>query len=128
MSTIHDDPADDLRIDWPAADGVDPSESPEVLGFATDGRSLLLAEHSPSGTDLYRVEDPAADAVRGRVTAPRRSLLGHFDRRALEVAVSPDERWVTTTDRVGTVQLVELATGRTWPVDRGRTLAWWPPR
>ncbi|HEY7130917.1 MAG TPA: hypothetical protein VH440_01640 [Candidatus Limnocylindrales bacterium] len=127
MSAIHDDPADDVRIEWPSADGVDPSESPEILGFATDGRSLLLAEHSPSGTDVYRVEDPAGDAARGRVTAPRRSLLGHFDRRGLEVDVSPDERWVTTTDRVGTVLLVELATGRTWPIDRDRTLAWWPP-
>jgi hypothetical protein len=29
-------------------------------------------------------------------------------------------------DRVGDVLLVELAIGRSWPVDRGRLLAWWP--
>jgi len=124
MTAVNDDPTDDIRIDWPA-NPVSP-DGPTFVGRSADGRSLLLADRTATGTDLYRVDDPVRRAVGGRVTDAERSLLGHFDQKGLDIRVSPDERWAITTDRVGSNRLVELASGRSWAVDPDRTLAWWP--
>jgi hypothetical protein len=124
MSLINDDPADDIRIAWPPNPAS--PDGPTFLGFAADHRSLLVADQTDAGTEVYWIEDPARHAIGGRVADPHRTVLGHLPRRGLGVEVAPDAHWALTTDRVETVQLVELATGRSWPIDRDRTLAWWP--
>ncbi len=124
MSAINDDVRDDIHIDWPA--NPDDPDGPTFVGVAADRHSLLIAEARSTGTDLYRVADPVRQAVAGRVTNPQRTLIGHFARTGLDIMVSPDEHWAVTTDRVGGTELVELASGRSWPVDRDRTLTWWP--
>jgi hypothetical protein len=124
MSAINDDARADIRIDWPADSST--SDGPELVSFAPDRRSLLVIEETDAGTDLWWVDDPARHAIAGRVADPSRTLLAHFARRGLTVDLSPDARWALTTDRVGDVLLVELASGRTWPVDRERQLVWLP--
>jgi hypothetical protein len=117
--------ADAIHIDWPLGGS---SDGPQFVGWAADGRSLLVASEARGGLDLYRVDDPAGRAVRGRMTNPAPTLLGHLAHRDLEIGVSPDARWATATDRTGAAELVELATGRAWPLGRDRVLAWWPLR
>lgn len=124
MSVINADPADDVRIDWPLGSGS--VDGPAVIGFARGGRSILLADASGDGTDLYRIDDAAQRAVKGRLADPQPVRLGHLPRHGLDVRISPDQRWALVVDRVENVQLVELSTGRAWQVDRDRTLDWWP--
>jgi hypothetical protein len=121
LSVINDDPASDVVLDWPVDLG--PTDGLEVQ-FAADGRSLIVGRTSASGTDLYRIADPIGRAVDGRLHDPRPELLLHLDGRNLEPDVSPDGFWVTVADRVGNVRLMRLSDGRSWPVDRERTLAW----
>jgi hypothetical protein len=121
LSLINDDPADDVVVAWPA--GLGPIEALEVIGVRADG-SLLVALGTAGGTDLYRVADPAGRAVAGRLDDPRPERLGHLERRDVQIDVSPDGGWATVTDRVENVRLVRLADGRSWPVDRERTLVW----
>jgi hypothetical protein len=122
MTAIKNDVRSDIRIDWPE-DST--SDGPQQVSFARDRRSLLVTEQADTGTDLWWVDDPARQAIAGRVTAPTRTLLAHFARRGLAIDVSPDARWALVTDRVGDVQLVELASGNSRPVDRERQLVWW---
>lgn len=124
MTAINEDPSDDVHVDWPA--NPDSPTGPTFVDFAADHRSLLIADRTASGTDLYRVDDPVRRAVDGRVLDAQRSLIGHFDRKGLDIDVSPDERWSLTTDRVGDHRLVELGTGRSWSIDPDRILSWWP--
>jgi hypothetical protein len=128
MSAINDDVRSDIQIDWPDdPTSADPaSGGPQQVSFAPDRRSLLVTEATDTGTNLWWVEDPARHAIAGRVAAPIRTLLAHFARRGLAIDVSPDARWALTTDRVGDVLLVELVSGRSWPVDRERQLVWVP--
>ena len=122
LSVINDDPADDIVIDWPAdlgsIDGLD------GISFGGDGRSLLVIHAGPSGTDVYRIDDPVGRAVGGRLHDSRPALLLHLAGRDLQLQVSPDMSWATVVDRVDNVRLVRMADGRSWPVDRKRTLAW----
>ena len=128
MSAINDDERSDIRIDWPDdPTSADPaSDGPQQVWFAPDRRSLLVAAQTAMGTDLWWVDDPARHAIAGRVATPTRTLLAQFARRGLGIDISPDARWALTTDRVGDVLLVELASGRSWPVDRERQLVWVP--
>jgi hypothetical protein len=122
LSMINDDPADDVTIDWPASLG--PIDAVEPIGFAADGRALLLAVETATGTDLERIADPVGRAVAGRLRDPAPERIGHLDGRGLLVDVSPDDGWALVTDRVDDVRLVRLADGRSWPLDRERVLAW----
>jgi len=124
MRVINDDPADDLRIDWPLGSGS--VNGPDVIGYARGGRSIFLADASGDGTDLFRIDDAADRAIKGRLADPQPVRLGHLPRHRLDVRISPDQRWALVVDRVDDVQLVELSTGRAWQVDRDRTLDWWP--
>ena len=122
LSVINDDLADDIVIDWPAALGS--IDALDAIGLAPDGRSLLVAQTNPAGTDLYRIADPIGRSVGGRLVDPQPALLAHFEDRNLQVNVSPDGGWATVIDRVDNVHLVRLSDGRSWPVDRDRTLTW----
>lgn len=126
LSLLNEDPADDIVIDWPGASGpaVGPDDGADVLGFASDRRSLLVAAENAAGTDLYRIEDPVGRAVRGRLADPRPVAIGHLAGRGLRLDVAPGEGWVIATDRVDDVHLVRLTDGRSWTVERGRTLMW----
>jgi len=124
LSMINDDPADDIGIDWPVT--ADAPDGPLPIGRGADGKAVLVSVESDRGTDVYRIDDPVGRAVHGRLTDPAAVLLGHLPRRGLSVRLSPDERWAIVTDRIGDVQLVELATGRPWALDRDTSLGWWP--
>ena len=82
------------------------------MGFAADGRSLIVSLLPEQGTDVYRIDDPAARAVDGRLDDPRPVLLGHLAQRGVDIRISPDQRWALTMDRTGGILLTELATGR----------------
>jgi hypothetical protein len=117
-------PASTIHIDWPPGLGA---TGPEFIGFAADGRSLLVAAVPAEGTDVYRIDDPAARAVKGRLANPQPVLIGHLARRGIDIRISPDQRWALTTDRTGGIELIELATGGTWTIDRETTTTWvWP--
>jgi hypothetical protein len=122
LSVINDDPRDDIVIDWPAdlgsVDGLD------ALSFGADGRSLLVVHAGATGTDVYRIDDPIGRAVGGRLRDPHPVLLLHLAGRDQQVQVSPDASWATVVDRVENVRLVRMADGRSWIVDRERSLAW----
>jgi len=122
LSVINDDPADDIVIDWPAdlgsVDGLD------AIAFGGDGRSLLVTRAGSSGTDVYRIDDPIGRAVGGRLHDPRPALLLHLAGRDLQLQISPDASWATVVDRVDDVRLVRIADGRSWALDRDRTMAW----
>lgn len=122
LSLINDDTRDDIVIDWPAAFGV--GDEVDVLGFASDRRTLLVAHQTGDGVEILAVSDPVARAVAGRVADPRPTLVGHVPGRGLRLEISPDDGWALATDRIDNVRLVRLADGRTWPVDRDRQLAW----
>ena len=122
LSLINDDRSDDVVIDWPA--GLGAPDALDPIGFASDGRSLLVTQGTPTGTDVYRIDDPIGRAIDGRLADPQPTRLVHLDGRSLRVAISPDDGWATVIDRVDGVRLVRLADGSSWPVDRERTLAW----
>jgi hypothetical protein len=96
------------------------------MGFAADGRSLIVSSRAAQGTDVYRIDDPAKHAVDGTLADPAPTFLGHLARKGIDIRISPDERWALVTDRTEGIELVELATGRTWPIDRGTTTTWAP--
>ncbi len=125
LSMINEDAADDIVVDWPVALG--PVDGIDVVGFAADHRSLLLALGTTTGTDLYRIDDPAGRARGGRLADARPTLIAHLGGRGVRVDVSPDDRWAFVIDRVDNVRLVRLADGLAWPVDRDRTLVWTQP-
>jgi hypothetical protein len=114
-------PESTIHIDWPPALGA---TGPDFIGYAADGKSLIVAAQPTDGTDLYRIDDPADRAIDGKLADPKPTLLGHLARRGIEIHVSPDEAWALVTDRTGGIELVELATGRIWPIDRDTTTTW----
>ena len=114
-------PENTIHVDWPPALGA---TGPEYIGFAADGRSLLVAAIPAEGTDVYRIDDPAGRAVKGRLADAAPVLIGHLARRGIDIRISPDERWALTTDRTGGIELVELASGRAWPIDRESVTTW----
>jgi hypothetical protein len=114
-------PENTIHVDWPPALGA---TGPEFIGFAADGRSLLVAAIPADGTDVYRIDDPAGRAVKGRLADAAPVLIGHLARRGIDIRISPDEKWALTTDRTGGIELVELATGRAWPIDRETVTTW----
>jgi hypothetical protein len=85
---------------------------------------LLVAAIPAEGTDVYRIDDPAGRAVKGRLADAAPVLIGHLARRGIDIRISPDEKWALTTDRTGGIELVELATGRAWPIDRETVTTW----
>lgn len=114
-------PESTIHIDWPASLGP---IGPDFVAFAADGRSVIVSVLPAEGTDIYRIDDPVARASGGRLADPRPVLLGHLARRGLDIRISPDERWALTIDRTGGIQLTELATGRSWPIDRDSITTW----
>ncbi|HEX2754282.1 MAG TPA: hypothetical protein VHM48_02405 [Candidatus Limnocylindrales bacterium] len=122
LSMINGDRSDDIVIDWPTELGSRDTLDP--LGLAGDGRSLLVARTTATGTDLDRIADPIGRAVGGHVADAQPTLLLHLDGRTLRIDVSPDVQWATVVDRVDNVRLVRLSDGRSWPVDRERVLVW----
>lgn len=122
LSLINDDGSDDIVVDLPAAFGS--GDELDVLGFAGDRRTLLVAHQTADGVEVHGVADPIGRAVDGRVADPSPSLLGRVPGRGLRIDVSPDAAWAFATDRIDNVRLVRLADGRTWPLDRDRLLAW----
>jgi hypothetical protein len=124
LSIINEDPGDDIRIAWPA--GLGPIDDVAPIGFAGDGRSLLVGVDAGQGTDLFRIPDPVGRAAGGRLLDPQAQRIAHLDGRELHLDVSPDVAWVLVTDRMDDVRLVRLADGRSWPVDRERILVWAP--
>jgi hypothetical protein len=122
LSMINDDTTDDIVTDWPAALGS--VDALDLVGFAADGRSLVVAQAATTGTDLYRIDDPVGRAVAGRLADPQPVRLAALAGRGLRVDVSPDDGWLIVIDRVDNVRLVRLADGRSWSVDRERTLVW----
>jgi hypothetical protein len=124
MSPINDGVRSDIRIAWP----TDPGTSRRAAaGHVRLGPAIAPCHrgHGHRDGSLW-VDDPPHHAIAGRVADPVRTLLADFPRRGLSIEVSPDSRWAMTTDRVGDVRLVELASGRSWSIDRERLLAWWP--
>jgi hypothetical protein len=122
LTMINEETSDDLRIDWPAELGT--AESSDVLGFASDGRTLLLSRSLGDGTEIVAVDDPAGRAVDGRLGDPRPTTLGRLPGRSLQLELSADRDWLVATDRVEDVHLVRLVDGRSWPLDRDRHLLW----
>jgi hypothetical protein len=121
MTTGNDMARSTIHVGWPAALG---GTGPNVIGFAADDRSVIVSTEPAEGTDIYRIDDPAGRAVAGRLADPEPILIGHLARRGLDIRVSPDERWALVRDRTDTTELIELATGRIWPIDRGATTGW----
>jgi hypothetical protein len=68
--------------------------------------------------------DPAGRAVAGRLADPGPVLIGHLARRGLDIRISADERLALVRDRTETTELIQLGTGRSWPIDRGATTSW----
>ncbi len=122
LSIINDDPADDIVVKSPS--GAGPENGLEVIGFAADGRSLLVQVPTSTGTDVLLVRDPAGRAVDGRLDDPRPERLATLPGRNLRIEVGAGDAWAIVTDRVEDVRLVRLVDGRSWPVDRDRVLAW----
>jgi hypothetical protein len=124
LTAMNEDPGSDVHVAWPA--GLGDPDSVNPLGFAADGRSLLVSDQSATGTDVYRIDDPIKRAVAGRLDDPQPVRLGQIAQRYLTLDVSADQGWALTTDRVGATRLVELASRRSWSIDPDRRIAWWP--
>jgi hypothetical protein len=124
LTAINNDPRTDVSIDWPIPSAS--PDGPDVLGFASDHRSLIVGNRTATGTDVYRIDDPAGRAVNGRLPDPAPTLIGHVEGRFLELHASPDAGWTLSVDRVGAWTLTQLAGGRRWAIEPGRTLEWWP--
>ncbi len=122
LSIVNDATTDDIVVDWPPSEG--PTDGVEPIGFAGDGRTLLLAAGTAAGTNLIRIADPIGRAVGGRLADPQPERLAQLDGRNLRIDVSPDQGWAIVIDRVDNIHLVRLADGRSWPIDRDRTLVW----
>jgi hypothetical protein len=121
MTLGNDMPLGTVHVGWPAALGA---TGPNVIGFAGDDRSVIVSTEPAAGTDVYRIDDPAGRAVAGRLADPGPVLIGHLARRGLDIRISADERWALVRDRTETTELIELGTGRSWPIDRGATTGW----
>lgn len=124
LSVINDDPRDDIAITWPASLGS--VADLDVIG-TPDGRSLVVAQATADGTDVYRINDPVGRAVGGTLANPEPIRLARIEGRSLRIDVSPDLGWALVTDRVDNVRLVRMADGRSWPADRERTMTWSTP-
>jgi hypothetical protein len=121
LTAVNEDTANDIRIEWPPSlpteGGVD------VIGWSSDGRSLLVTARTANGPGVYRIDDPVGRAREGRLVDPAPVRIGSLPNGGA-VVVSPDGAWAVVSDRTGSSQLVELASGRAWPIDSSATLAW----
>ena len=118
----NEDPADDIVVTWPTELG--PTEDLDFVGFAADHSTFLVAHESATGTDLIEVPDAIGRAVDGRLADPEPQSILHLARRHLQFDVAPGGGWVVVTDRVGDAQLVRIADGRAWQLDRDRAFTW----
>ena len=119
---INEDPADDVVIDWPAALG--PIEALDVIGFAGDGRSLLLAHGTTERHRPLPGRRPGRPGRRRPARRPAAERLVHLEDAGCGSTWRPMAAGRSCIDRVDNVRLVRLSDGRTWPIDRDRTLVW----
>jgi hypothetical protein len=123
LSAVNEDPAHEIRIDWPAS--VQVEGGLEVIGWSSRPRSLFVVARTASGPVIYRIDDPIGRARAGDLTDPAPVRVGGLPSAGfVSVSISPDGRWAHVSDRTGASQLVELASGRTWPIDRAAMVVW----
>ena len=93
-----------------------------MVGWSSDARSLFVTARTTAGPAIYRIDDPIGRASAGHLVDPAPVLVGGMP--AGDVSVSPDGQWAVTSDRTGASRLVELASGRAWPIDSAATVIW----
>jgi hypothetical protein len=120
LSAVNEDPANDIRVDWPASIPIEGGLN--VVGWSPDAGSLFVTARTAAGPAVYRIDDPIGRARGGRLADPAPVRVGGLP--AGEVSVSPDGKWAVTSDRTGASRLVELASGRAWPIDSAATTVW----
>jgi hypothetical protein len=120
LSAVNEDPANDIRIDWPASIPIDGGL--DVVGWSPDASSLFVTARTAAGPAVYRIDDPIGRATGGHLADPVPVRVGALP--AGDVSVSPDGLWAVTSDRTGASRLVELASGRAWPIDNAATTVW----
>jgi hypothetical protein len=120
LSALNEDTANDIRIDWPASTPIDGGL--DVVGWSSDARSLFVTARTAAGPAIYRIDNPIGRARAGHLADPAPVRVGGLP--AGTVSVSPDGNWAVTSDRTGASLLVELASGRTWPIDSAATVVW----
>ena len=120
LSAVNEDTANDIRIDWPASIPIEGGL--DVVGWSTDARSLFVTAATAAGPVIYRIDDPIGRARGGRLADPAPVRVG--SRPAGDLSISPDGMWAMTSDRTGASRLVELASGRAWPIDSRATVVW----
>ncbi|HTG41547.1 MAG TPA: hypothetical protein VK697_08025 [Methylomirabilota bacterium] len=120
LSAVNEDTSNDIRIDWPASIPIEGGL--DVVGWSSDARSLFVTARTAAGPAIYRIDDPIGRARAGHLTDPAPVLIGGMP--AGDVSVSPDGQWAVTSDRTGASRLVELASGRVWPIDSAATIVW----
>jgi WD40 repeat protein len=125
MQVANEDPLSDILINWPS--GAGRQDGLEVIGFAADGRSILVREPSEAGTDVFLVRDVIGRAGGGRLRDPQPERVTSLAGRDLRIESGPIDGWLLVTDRVGTVRLVRTQDGRAWTVEPERSLVWLPP-
>jgi hypothetical protein len=122
LSAVNEDEANDIRIDWPASMPI--AGALDVIGWSPDGGDLLVSARTAAGSKVFRIDDPVGRARAGDLADPAPVQVGSLPNAGAVTLVSPDGKWAMTSDRTGAAQLVELATGRAWPVDPVATVVW----
>jgi hypothetical protein len=120
LSAVNEDATDDIRIDWPASIPIEGGL--DVVDWSSDARSLFVTARTAAGPVIYRIDDPIGRARAGRLADPAPVRIGGLP--AGTVSVAPDGNWAVTSDRTGASRLVELDTGRIWPIDSAATIVW----
>jgi hypothetical protein len=120
LSAVNEDTSNDIRIDWPASIPIEGGL--DVVGWSSDARSLFVTARTAAGPAIYRIDDPIGRARGGHLTDPAPVLIGGMP--AGDVSVSPNGQWAVTSDRTGASRLIELASGRAWPIDSAATIVW----
>jgi hypothetical protein len=120
LSAVNGDAANDIRIDWPASIPIEGGL--DVVGWSADARSLFVTARTAVGPAIYRIDDPIGRAHGGRLTDPAPLPIGGLP--AGDASISPDGQWAVTSDRTGASRLVELASGRAWPIDSAASIVW----
>jgi hypothetical protein len=123
LSAVNEDPTHDIRIDWPPS--IPAEGGLEVIGWSARPRSLFVVARTAAGPGVYRIDDPIGRARAGHVTDPAPVRVGGLPSAGfVSVSISPDGRWAEVSDRTGASQLIELASGRTWPIDPAAMVVW----
>src|SRR5256885_12561235 len=97
LSFRNEDPRDEVVVDWPASLGA--TDALDLVSFAADRRSLIVAQSTATGTDLFEIADPIGRAVGGRLDDPQPARLAHLEGRSLQIDPSPDGGWLTVVNR-----------------------------